>query len=138
MPTIGPDGRLHIAVGIIRNSANKYLVSRRSEIGLHAGKWEFPGGKVERGESVVQALNRELAEELGIIVSESSPLLKLDFDYPQRQVRLDVWMIDNYDGQVIANEGQRLCWLGLDQIEKLELLEANHSIIEALKDKSNV
>ncbi|MDH3694972.1 MAG: 8-oxo-dGTP diphosphatase MutT [Gammaproteobacteria bacterium] len=138
MPTTDPDGRLHIAVGIIRNSANKYLVSQRSENGLYAGKWEFPGGKVEQGESVVDALKRELAEELGIIVSESSSLLKLDFDYPERRVCLYVCMVGHYDGQVIANEGQHLSWLALDQLEKIDLLEANHSIVRTLKDISKV
>lgn len=137
MLTIDPDKRLHIAVGIIQNSNNEYLIAQRAEHSLHAGKWEFPGGKVEQSESVIQALNRELSEELAIIVLESSPLLKLDFDYPQRRVCLDVWMVDRYEGRVSSNEGQRLNWVDLEQIEEIGLLEANHLIVKALKDKSS-
>ncbi len=135
MPTTDLDDRLHIAVGIIRNSDNEYLVSRRPEHGLHAGKWEFPGGKVEQGESVLQALHRELQEELDIAVSDASPLLKLDYDYPQRRVCLDVWAVECFVGQVRSNEGQRLRWVRLDELAELDLLEANHSIVKTLLER---
>ena len=137
MPTTDPDGRLYIAVGVIRNSNNEYLIAQRPEHGLHAGKWEFPGGKIEQSESIFEALQRELKEELGITILESSPLLKLDYDYPQRRVCLDVWVVDRYEGQVTSNEGQRLNWVDLEQFEELDLLDANYLIVKALKDKSN-
>ncbi len=135
MPTTDLDDRLHIAVGIIRNSNNEYLVSQRSGHGLHAGKWEFPGGKVEQGESVVQALHRELQEELSIAVSDASPLLKLNYDYPQRRVCLDVWTVERFDGQVRSNEVQCLRWVRLDRLAELDLLEANHAIVKALQER---
>ncbi len=133
MPTTDPDGRLHVAVGIIRDSRGRYLVSQRPDGGWHPGKWEFPGGKVEAGETVLATLKRELAEELAIDVMKATPLTRLHFDYPQRRVYLDVWMVDSYEGQVISNEEQCLCWVELNQFKKLDLLEANSAILELLE-----
>jgi 8-oxo-dGTP diphosphatase len=133
MPTTDPDGRLHIAVGIVRDSDNRFLVSQRPDGGWHSGKWEFPGGKVEVGETVFATLKRELAEELAIDVTKATPLTQLHFDYPQRHVYLDVWVVDSYAGQAVSNEGQRLRWVELNQLKKIDLLEANYAILELLE-----
>jgi 8-oxo-dGTP diphosphatase len=70
------------------------------------GLWEFPGGKVEAEESVETALGRELHEELGIVVDVARPLIKVQHDYPDKQVLLDVWEVSAFTGEPHGAEGQ--------------------------------
>ena len=79
--------------------------------------WEFPGGKVEAGESRWQALQRELKEEVGVHAIRGEPFIKVYYRYPERNVLLDVWTVDRYSGEVSSREQQALRWIDLTQID---------------------
>ena len=100
---------LEVAVGIVRNAAGQYLVAQRPTGKPYAGWWEFPGGKVETNESVAQALERELLEELGIHIREVRPWQCRDFVYPHAHVRLH-FMHARSDDAPQSCEAQAFCW----------------------------
>jgi len=101
---------LHVMVGIIRDANGWVLISQRPPQVAHGGCWEFPGGKVERGETPEQALARELAEELGIQVVSSQPLRVVRHVYPTQTVLLDVRQVTDFVGIPHGREGQPLAW----------------------------
>jgi 8-oxo-dGTP diphosphatase len=122
-----------VLVGLIDDGAGRWLVNRRPEGAPLAGFWEFPGGKRQDGEEPRAALARELDEELGIDVVEAEPLLVLEHDYPHKRVLLDVWRVRSYSGAAAAREGQALRWVTADELEVLDLLEADWPIVERLR-----
>lgn len=123
---------MHVAVGVIFNDALQILISKRS-IGSHqGGLWEFPGGKVEPGETLAQALLRELKEELDIEVINSSPLLQVHHDYGDKHVLLDVCIVGEFKGEARGLEGQALQWVAVEDMVKFQFPAANEPIIEAV------
>ena len=123
--------RVHVAVGVLRNSAGEILISLRHPDSHQGNLWEFPGGKVEQGESVQAALLRELREELGIVIGASSPLVEIAHDYPDKSVLLDVWLIDSFSGEPHGAEGQALAWCAPDRLKEYAFPAANDPIVEA-------
>lgn len=124
--------RVHVAVGVIVNDAGEVCIARRPE-GKHlAGLWEFPGGKVEHGESVFEALKRELNEELAITIKGAAPLVKIDFQYPEKSVCLDVHIVQNFSGVAHGRESQEVRWVKKDKLQGYDFPEANEAILEAL------
>ena len=99
-----------VAAGILLDAENRYLLGQRPEGKPYAGYWEVPGGKVEKGETVFQALQRELQEELGIDIESSEELTVLEHDYPHAYVRLYVSIIRKWSGTPTGCEGQALSW----------------------------
>jgi len=99
---------VHVAVGVVLRDDGAVLMADRPAGKAYAGYWEFPGGKVEPGETVEQALARELAEELRIDVSESMPWVVFEHDYPHAYVRLYFRRIYRWSGEPDALEGQRV------------------------------
>lgn len=124
--------RINVAVGIVTDKKQRVLVGQRVVKDQYFKKWEFPGGKLEAGESPEQALQRELHEELGIKVIASSPLITLEHDYPDRKVKLSVLRVTRFSGNVRGREKQALRWVTLESIEALDFLEGNKPIIEKL------
>jgi 8-oxo-dGTP diphosphatase len=122
---------LHVAVGVIRNSGGSVLISRRGDCVHQGGLWEFPGGKIENGETVIQALTRELREELNIGVERASPLIQINHDYGDLQVLLDVWTVEAFSGVVCALEGQPLQWAQPERLGAYAFPAANRPIITA-------
>jgi 8-oxo-dGTP diphosphatase len=94
--------------------------------------WEFPGGKLEPGETRIQALSRELKEELGVEVTEAEPLIRIHHHYPERDVLLDVWKINLYLGQAYGREQQPFQWVSPDQLHTYNLPPADIPILKAL------
>jgi 8-oxo-dGTP diphosphatase len=124
---------VHVLVGLIGDASGRWLVNRRRP-GTHlAGSWEFPGGKLQPGETRLAALRRELDEELGIDVVAAEPLLELVHDYPEKRVRLDVWRVLDYRGTATPREAQELAWVAVEALESLPLLAADLPIIAALR-----
>ena len=121
-----------VVVGLIGDSSGRWLVNCRRRGTPLAGAWEFPGGKQQPGEAPLAALERELREELGIEVLEAEPLLMLEHDYPDKRVRLHVWHVRRYHGDVTAREGQPLKWVSVAECRQLALLEADWPIVERL------
>ena len=108
------------------------MIAQRPTGAHMAGWWEFPGGKLESEESPVQALVRELREELGIEVSAAEPLLAYSHEYPQQIVHLHVLRVTAYRGEPVGLEGQPLRWVAADQLMGASLLPADRPIVDAL------
>ncbi len=99
-----------------------------------AGRWEFPGGKVNPGEPEAAALARELREELGIEVTASRPFMRLRHAYEDREVELSMWIVDSYRGLPQSLDGQRLKWVHPSQLAREDILEADLPFVEALQE----
>jgi len=124
---------IQVAVGVLGDAAGHVLVSRRAEGTHEGGLWEFPGGKLEPGESLQQALDRELHEELGVRVLASEPLIRVLHHYPGRSVLLDVHRVLRWSGEPRALEGQPLRWVSPLAMAGLEFPAADRPIINALR-----
>jgi 8-oxo-dGTP diphosphatase len=125
---------LDIAVGVLR-CENEVCLSLRQNHQSHAGRWEFPGGKVEEGESVVEALIREFDEELGIMTQHWEKLTLVPWHYDKVSVKLHVYQTYDYDGQPSGKEGQTVKWFQLEELLELEFPEANQEILSLLLEK---
>lgn len=108
----GAMGRKHteVAVGVLVDAGGRLLLSTRPEGKPYAGYWEFPGGKIEAGESVEEALRRELQEELGIRIASAQPWHVTEHDYPHALVRLHWCKVFDWSGAFEMREGQAMCW----------------------------
>ena len=124
---------LHVAVAAIVNQRDEVLVSLRPDHVHQGGLWEFPGGKLEAGESVQDALRREIHEELGIEIASQQPLIRIPHQYPERAVLLDVWKVEAFGGEPHGREGQRVEWRAIDQLHDTDFPVANRPIIRALQ-----
>jgi 8-oxo-dGTP diphosphatase len=124
---------LHVAVGVIRNDRGEVLIARRLESQAHGGWWEFPGGKVESGERVQQALRRELREELDLEAGRIRRLIRIGHAYPDYRVSLDVWQVTGFQGEAKSMLGQELAWVPADQLQEHALLPANRPIVAAAR-----
>ena len=124
---------IHVAAGAIRDAAGRVLLTRRPA-GVHqGGLWEFPGGKLEPGESVRSALARELREELGIAVRAARPLIRVHHDYGDRHVLLDVFLVTEYAGTPSGIEGQPMTWQAPAAMDAERFPAADRPIIDALR-----
>ena len=102
-----------VAVGVLVAPDGQFLLTSRPEGKVYAGYWEFPGGKVEPGESIGQALARELREELGIEIGTAHPWQTLVMDYPHARVRLNFCKVFDWQGEFQMLEGQQMAWADL-------------------------
>lgn len=123
---------VHVAVGVIVNTDGKILIAKRPVSAHQGGLWEFPGGKVDAGEAIEQALVRELHEELAIDVLASQPLIQIRHHYPDKSVLLDVHKITHFLGAPIGNEGQPIQWVDAKALNNFEFPAANRPIISAV------
>lgn len=126
-----PDSALHVAVGVVRNADGKILLTQRAKHVHQGGLWEFPGGKLEANETVWQALCRELQEEIGIGVQIARPLIKINHQYPDLKVLLDVWQVTEFSGIASAHEGQAMRWVMPQCLSEHAFPAANLPIISA-------
>ena len=124
---------IHVAAAVLFDRRGRILIAQRPA-GKHlAGSWEFPGGKIEPGETRTAALARELKEELGVTIERPRPLLRLRHAYPYGEVLLDVWVVRRYRGEPRGLDGQALRWCGLRELPDVELLPADQPIVDALR-----
>jgi 8-oxo-dGTP diphosphatase len=124
------------AAVMLRAAGSEFLLARRPEGKVYAGYWEFPGGKVEAGETVREALVRELREELGISVTACSPWLTRVFTYPHATVRLNFWRVTAWDGEIGITaplEHSAVDWQKCGETASVSpILPANDPILKAL------
>lgn len=125
---------VHVAVGVVRRGRD-VLIARRPDHAHQGGLLEFPGGKVEPGESVQHALVRELQEEVGIHIDPTSlqPVIGIRHDYGDKRVFLDVWSTDGFEGEPHGREGQPVQWLDAFALSDDDFPAANRPIIRALQ-----
>ena len=124
--------RIVVAAGVIRRGDGRVLVARRPRGKHMAGAWEFPGGKVRPGETPRRTLNRELHEELGIIVRRSAELMNYEQEYPDRLVELHFFAVEDYRGQPDGREGQELAWEFPGNLGGMGFLPADRPLVELL------
>ncbi len=128
-----PANRVEVAAGILTDDEGRILIAQRKYPDHHSGKWEFPGGKLKRDETVRQALRRELQEELGIRVGRAEPWVSVQHDYPDRRITLNVLRVLSYDGIPEGREGQALQWLKPPDLHQVDFLEGNKTIVRSLQ-----
>jgi 8-oxo-dGTP diphosphatase len=124
---------IHVAAAVITNEQGEVLIALRP-VGAHqGGLWEFPGGKVEADEDISAALNRELHEELDIVVTLAHPLIQIPYQYPDKSVLLDVWRVVSYSGQPHGREGQDIRWVRPNELLGFDFPAANLPIVTAAR-----
>lgn len=124
---------IRVVAGALFDPDGRVLIARRP-VGKHmAGRWEFPGGKIDAGEGELDALRRELLEELGVRLEGAERMLELTHDYPERRVQLCMWRVTAYSGSPCTLDGQALKWVHPADLEREDLLEADRPIVRALQ-----
>ncbi|MFT6896855.1 MAG: 8-oxo-dGTP diphosphatase [Paraglaciecola sp.] len=122
-----------VAVGVIKRDQQIYI-SKRAD-GLHqGGKWEFPGGKQEAGETLPEALARELFEEVGIKVLKQQAFLLIEHDYGDKKVRLHVQLVEAFSGEPAHREDQIGMWVEIDRLQDFQFPAANGQIVQKLQN----
>lgn len=124
--------RIDVAVGVVFRPDGTVLWGSRPEGKPYAGYWEFPGGKVEPGETVWQALVRELREELGIEAQQGAPWFIIEHDYEHAKVRLHLYRVWAFKGEPTSLENQHFCWAGLQPDSLTPVLPATEPILPLL------
>jgi 8-oxo-dGTP diphosphatase len=128
-----PTDRQTVVIGILYNrTRDRVLICRRSPPAHEGGRWEFPGGKLEQDETPLQALRRELREELAVTVESAHRLVGLDHDYPDRIVRLEVWVVDRWSGEPQAGKTPMPEWVPVSDLEKRAMPAANVKFLKLL------
>lgn len=125
--------RTHIAAGIILNQdQDQIYITRRAAKAHQGGFWEFPGGKVEKGESAKQAVVRELEEEVGIQATTIYRYLSLNHDYPDKTLTFDFFIVSGFDGEPYGKEGQPGEWVNITGLAEYPFPEANEAVLKKL------
>ena len=127
----------HIGVAVITDAQGKILIDRRKQEGLLGGLWEFPGGKIEPGESAEDCVKREIKEELGIEIEVGSRLITIDHAYTHFKVTLNVFNCTHLSGTPQPLESDEVKWVTLDEIDEYPFPKANSQIIDALKQQAD-
>lgn len=123
---------IHVALGILKNAKGDIFIAQRP-LGSHGGGlWEFPGGKVEPGESAFAALKREFLEEVGIHIIKATPWFQTTYDYKDRHILLDSWIITEFTGEPHGAEGQPVLWVSAAQLNDFTFPAGNRVIIDRL------
>ncbi|EEX42827.1 8-oxo-dGTP diphosphatase MutT [Vibrio sp. Vb2880] len=123
--------RIHIVAGIIFNQDKSQIFITKRPDNLHKGGfWEFPGGKVEAGESIEQAMARELDEEIGIEVTQQTPFQHLEYDYPEKSLTFDFILVTDFNHQPYGREGQQGEWVNIADLAHYTFPEANVPVLE--------
>jgi 8-oxo-dGTP diphosphatase len=127
---------VYVVAAAIIAADQRLFIAKRPEHVHQGGLWEFPGGKQEVGETALAALQRELSEEIGIQINSAgvSPLIKIEHDYGDKQVILDVYMVRTFTGEAHGAEGQETRWIDIANIAEYQFPAANQGIIHALNE----
>jgi 8-oxo-dGTP diphosphatase len=123
---------IHVVAGVLRDIRGRILLTRRTEDRDLAGAWEFPGGKVEPGESPAKALCRELFEELGIEIDAIEPLICVPQRYEHKSIVLEVYTVLSYTGKPKGREKQALAWSPLEKLGSYPMPPADKPVVAAL------
>jgi 8-oxo-dGTP diphosphatase len=125
---------IHVVAAVIENEG-KILATQRG-YGEFEGMWEFPGGKVEPGESAGQALVREINEELGVGIEVGEYICTAEYDYPNFHLKMECWMCRIIGGQIELREHKSAKWLSFDCLDSVEWLPADIEVIDCLRKRN--
>ena len=123
---------MRVVAAALYDATGRVLIAERPPGKHMAGRWEFPGGKVGEAEGERAALERELAEELGVTVDAARHCMRVTHAYPDRDVELSLWIIERYAGTPRPLDGQRLKWVRPAELPGENLLEADRPFVAAL------
>lgn len=123
---------IQVVAAVLKDTQGRVLINQRPAGKPWAGYWEFPGGKIEAGETPFDALRRELEEELGLEIQSARSWMRLLHDYPERRVELDVWQVQRFSGVPVSREHQVFAWVRPDELSGWKLLPADPPIVKAL------
>lgn len=121
-----------VAAAVVFGPDGRVLLAQRPEGRAYAGYWEFPGGKLESGESPRHALDRELREELGLEVIAAAPWLTARYVYPHARVEIDFFRVTRFAGEPVGHDGQAFAWQTPGDFSVGPLLPANSTVLKAL------
>lgn len=124
---------IQVAAGIIRNEFKQIYLTQRLEGQDFAQSLEFPGGKVDQGETPEQALRRELEEEIGIQTLSAFPYEHFCFDYPTKTIEFFFYLVEEWIGEPFGREGQEGFWIAQSDLEEGQFPPANTALIRRLK-----
>ncbi|ATJ82208.1 mutator MutT protein (7,8-dihydro-8-oxoguanine-triphosphatase) [Halomonas beimenensis] len=125
--------RVHVAAAaIISADGREVLLARRPSNVDHGGLWEFPGGKLAPYETGLEALKRELHEELGVEIRRAQPLIRIHHEYSDKHILLDVWQVHDFAGEPFGREGQAVRWVPMEELINYPFPAANLPILRAV------
>ena len=127
------EGLVRVAAAVLLRADGSVLLAQRPAGKPYAGYWEFPGGKFEAGETPLDALARELREELGVVVRHAAPWFIQEFVYPHAHVELHFFRVFAWDGELVGHDGQAFTWQTPGHYTVAPLLPANTRILAALE-----
>lgn len=130
-----------VAVGVVLDDAGQVLLARRPDALHQGGKLEFPGGKIEPGESLAHAMQREFLEEVNLelhVPNDLAPWQVIEHDYGDKQVRLMIALVTSYSGTPSGNEGQDVFWQPVAELNAADFPAANVAIIDKLQQHLGV
>lgn len=122
---------IQVVAAIIRRN-DTFLIARRAKHKVHAGKWEFPGGKINTDETPEKALERELYEEFGVVTKTGAFIATVQFDYGNFQIELMAYEVEHIDGAYQLTDHDQIEWIGKDEIHHYDLSGADVGIWEAI------
>lgn len=125
--------RIEVVAAVIEDETGRILLSERRPGKEFSGMWEFPGGKIEAGETPMGALQRELLEELGIEIKRASRFITTFEASDERQIEMQVWRVHQYQGKLDACENQQLCWLNASELLLEHLPPLDRPVARALQ-----
>jgi 8-oxo-dGTP diphosphatase len=125
--------RVEVAAAVLLDAQGRFLLAQRPAGKVYAGYWEFPGGKVEPGERAIEALARELHEELGIDVTRAYPWITRDYEYEHASVRLRFFRVTGWRGELHGKEQQRFAWQTVGAPQASPILPANGPVLASLR-----
>ena len=125
----------NVAAGILCDASGRILIAERLGDGPFHGLWEFPGGKIASNETSLEALSRELAEELGIEITACASFMNLRHEYDDRVVSIEFFIVSDWNSEPIGREGQALRWVPRDRLDAAELLPADVPVVKALRQQ---
>lgn len=128
---IGP-AEISVVAGALYDEQGRILITQRPAGKALAGRWEFPGGKIDAGEEPYAALVRELREELGVETHAAERLMRYAVDHPGRRIWLDMWIVTAWSGTPEGLDGQAFKWVEPAGLAGEDILEADRPIVAAL------
>lgn len=127
---------VQVAAGIIRNEFGQIYLTQRLEGQDFAQSLEFPGGKVDKGETPEHALKRELEEEIGIVVLNAQLFERFEFEYPTKVISFFFYLVEEWVGEPFGREGQEGFWLAQNELDASQFPPANAKLIQRLLAES--